>query len=129
MSLEVAGLAHIGLRVHDLDRSRAFYERLGFRWAWGPVGPEPVAAMTHSSGLELNFIVNAAEAERPNILMDVAEKYPGITHIAFKIADIATTESELNSAGIAISGKRGANPVRALFVRDPDGNVIELAAD
>ena len=129
MSLEIAGLAHIGIRVHDLARSRAFYERLGFRWAWGPAGPEPVGAMTHSSGLELNFIVNAPEAKRPNILMDVAEKYPGITHIALKIVDVAATESALKTAGIAISGRRGANPVRALFIRDPDGNVIELAAD
>ena len=129
MSLEIAGLAHIGIRVHDLARSRAFYERLGFRWAWGPAGPEPVGAMTHSSGLELNFIVNAPEAKRPNILMDVAEKYPGITHIALKIVDVATAESALKTAGIAISGRRGANPVQALFIRDPDGNVIELAAD
>src|SRR6185295_14765584 len=129
MSLEIAGLAHIGIRVHDLARSRAFYERLGFRWAWGPAGPEPVAAMTHASGLELNLIVNAPDAKRPNILMDVAEKYPGVTHIAFKIADIATTESELKAAGIEVSGRRGANPVHALFIRDPDGNVIELAAD
>ncbi len=131
MSLDeqVTGLAHIGIRVHDLARSRAFYERLGFRWAWGPYGPEPVGAMTHASGLELNFIVNAPDAQRPNILMDVAERYAGITHLALKIADVATTESELEQAGIAVSGRRGSNPVQALFIRDPDGNVIELAAD
>src|SRR5476651_1933816 len=129
LSEQVTGLAHIGIRVHDIARSRAFYERLGFVWAWGPSGPEPVAAMTHASGLELNFIINAPDDTRPNILMDVPEKYPGITHIALKIGDVATVESELRAAGIAVSGRRGTNPVRALFVRDPDGNVIELAAD
>jgi lactoylglutathione lyase len=82
--------------------------------------------MTHASGLELNFIVNAPDAARPNILMDVAEKYPGITHIALKIADVAATSEALAELGIAISGTRGAV---ALFIRDPDGNVIELAAD
>jgi len=123
---QVTGLAHIGIRVHDLARTRAFYERLGFVWAWGPTGPEPVAAMTHPGGLELNFIVNAPDAARPNILMDAPEKYPGITHIALRIADVAATEQALNAAGIAISGKRGAV---ALFIRDPDGTVIELAAD
>ena len=126
LNTQISGLAHIGIRVHDLARSRAFYERLGFVWAWGPAGPEPVAAMTHPGGLELNFIINAPEAKRPNILMDVAEKYPGITHIALKIADVAVTERELKTAGIAISGKRGT---AALFIRDPDGTVIELAAD
>ena len=122
----ISGLAHIGLRVHDAARSRAFYEKLGFVWAWGPFGPDNVGAMTHASGLELNFIVNAPGAARPNILMDVPEKFPGITHIALKIADVAATNAALAAAGIAISGTRGAV---ALFVRDPDGNVIELASD
>ena len=27
----VTGLSHIGIRMHDYDRSRAFYERLGGR--------------------------------------------------------------------------------------------------
>ncbi len=123
---QVKGLAHIGIRVHDLARSRAFYEQLGFAWAWGPYGDDNVAAMTHPSGLELNFIVNAPDAERPNILMDVPEKYPGITHVALKIADVSATKAALQAGGIAISGTRGAV---ALFVRDPDGNVIELASD
>jgi lactoylglutathione lyase len=123
---EVTGLAHIGIRVHDLDRSRAFYEKLGFTWAWGPFGPDAVAAMTHPGGLELNFIVNAPDAKRPNVLMDVPEKYPGITHVALRIADVARTKAALATAGIAISGTRGSV---ALFVRDPDGNVIELASD
>jgi lactoylglutathione lyase len=126
LASQVSGLAHIGIRVHDVARTRAFYERLGFEWAWGPAGPEPVAAMTHPSGLELNFILNARGADEPNILMDVPEKHAGITHIALKIKDVAATKAALATAGIAISGTRGT---AALFVRDPDGNVIELAAD
>src|SRR5665213_2282712 len=126
LSKQVTGLAHIGLRVHDAARARAFYEKLGFVWAWGPSGPDNVGAMTHPSGLELNFIVNARDAQRPNILMDVPEKCPGITHIALKIANAAATRAALDAAGIAVSGTRGAV---ALFIRDPDGNVIELASD
>jgi lactoylglutathione lyase len=126
VSDRVQGLSHIGIRVHDLARSRAFYEQLGFRFDWGPAGPEPVAAMRHPSGLEINFILNAKEAKVPNILMDVPEKHPGYTHIALKIDNVARTEAALTGAGIAITGRRGS---AALFVRDPDGNVIELAAD
>jgi lactoylglutathione lyase len=119
-------LAHIGLRIHDLERSRRIYEQLGFEWAWGPYGPEPVGAMRHPSGLELNFIVNARDAKTPNILMDVPEKYPGVTHIALKIDAVSATRAQLDAAGIAISGTRGDV---ALFIRDPDGNVLELASD
>jgi len=125
----VHGLAHVGIRVHDLARSRAFYEQLGFIFEWGPAGPEPVAAMRHPAGLELNFILNARAPSEPNILMDTPQKHAGITHLALKIDDVDSVESALAEAGIPISGKRGRAPVRALFVRDPDGNVIELAAD
>jgi lactoylglutathione lyase len=58
--------------------------------------------------------------------MDVSEKHPGYTHIAVKIDNVAATEVALDQAGIAISGRRGSV---ALFIRDPDGNVIELASD
>ena len=47
----ITGIAHVGIRVHDLDRARAFYERLGFEFVVGPVGPEPVAILSHPSGL------------------------------------------------------------------------------
>jgi len=120
------GLSHIGIRVHSLGRSRAFYEKLGFDFAWEPAGPEPVAAMRHPSGVELNFILNAASPQSPNILMDVPEKHAGITHVALKIGDLKSAEAMLNDLGIAITGRRGS---AALFVRDPDGNVIELATD
>jgi lactoylglutathione lyase len=122
----VSGLSHIGIRVHDYERSRAFYERLGFTHAWGPHGPDQVAAARHPSGLELNFIVNAPDASAPNVLMDIDQKHAGITHIALQVSDLASVEAELAAAGVAVSGRRGAS---AVFVRDPDGNVIELAAD
>src|SRR5262245_3622010 len=104
----VTGLAHIGIRVHDYERSREFYAQLGFEHAWGPVGPENVAAMRHPSGLELNFIINAKDAQLPNVLMDTSEKFAGITHIALAITDVAAVEAGLERAGIAISGRRGS---------------------
>jgi lactoylglutathione lyase len=124
----VIGLSHIGVRVFDYPRARAFYELLGFRHAWGPMGPDQVAAMRHPSGLEINFIVNAPGGEL-NILMDVPEKHPGFTHIALQIGNVAAVEAALTAAGIEITGRRGENPVDAIFVRDPDRNVVELAAD
>src|SRR5262245_28334383 len=110
----VRGLSHIGIRVHDLARSRAFYEQLGFVFEWGPMGPENVAAMRHPGGLELNFIVNAPDGAEPNVLMDVPEKHPGITHIALRVSSIDATERMLADAGIALSGRRGDDPVRAV---------------
>jgi lactoylglutathione lyase len=126
--IPIVGLAHIGIRVHDLERSVRFYELLGFTKTAGPIGPEPVAILDHPSGLEVNLVLNAPQPNEPNILMDVPEKHPGITHFALLCPDIGAAQRRLEEAGIALSG----GPVRfgpgaqAIFVRDPDRNVIEL---
>jgi lactoylglutathione lyase len=126
--IPIAGLAHIGVRVHDLERSVAFYALLGFRKTAGPIGPEPVAILEHPSGLELNLILNAPSASAPNILMDVPEKHPGITHFALLCPDITAAKERLDAAGIPLSGGpvRFSPQAQAIFVRDPDRNVIEL---
>jgi lactoylglutathione lyase len=124
----ISGLAHVGIRVHDLERSVAFYALLGFTKTAGPVGPEPVAILEHPSGLELNLILNAARADAPNVLMDVPEKHPGITHLALLCPDLAAAKARLEAAGIALSGGpiRFGRGAQGMFVRDPDRNVIEL---
>jgi lactoylglutathione lyase len=124
----IRGLAHVGVRVHDLDRSRAFYERLGFRLTHGPAGPEPVAVLVHPAGIELNLILNAPVASEANILMDVPVKHAGITHFALRVDDPAAVEAALAETGVPLSGRRG-DPLAAVFVRDPDGTVIEFACD
>ncbi len=126
--ITLTGIEHIGIRVHDLERSVAFYQRLGFTKTAGPIGPEPVAILDHPAGIELNLILNAASATAPNVLMDGPDKHPGITHIALACPDLAAAQRELAAAGIPLSG----GPIqfgpgrRGIFVRDPDRNVIEL---
>jgi lactoylglutathione lyase len=131
MNLEslVEGLAHVGIRVHDLKRARKFYELLGFQFVAGPIGPEPVAILSHPSGLEINLILNAGQATAPNILMDVPEKHAGYTHIALIVSDIQAARAALAAAGLPLSGHRGPSEDHAvaLFLRDPDRNVVELA--
>ena len=127
-SIPISGLAHIGIRVHDLERSVAFYALLGFSKTAGPIGPEPVAILEHPSGIELNLVLNAPNASAPNILMDGPEKHPGITHFALLCADILAAKERLAAAGIGLSGGpvRFGPAAQGIFVRDPDRNVIEL---
>lgn len=127
-ALSIQGLAHIGIRVHDLERSVAFYALLGFVKTAGPIGPEPVAILEHPSGLEINLVLNATLAESPNILMDVQDKHAGITHIALLCDDIGAAQARLAQAGIPLSGGpvRFGPKAQGIFVRDPDRNVIEL---
>jgi lactoylglutathione lyase len=126
--VRVSGIAHVGIRVHDLERSVSFYALLGFSKTAGPMGPEPVAILENDAGVEINLILNAPSATEPNVLMDVPEKHPGITHIALLCDDILEAKARLEEAGIPLSGGpvRFGPKAQAIFVRDPDRNVIEL---
>ena len=129
MSLDstITGYAHIGIRVRDLAISRAFYEALGFRFVAGPIGPEPVAILAHPSGAVINFILNADSEADENVLMDLPVKHPGYTHMALAVTDVDAVHRELQADGVRITeGPIDFPGARAVFVRDPDGNVVEL---
>jgi lactoylglutathione lyase len=125
---QISKINHIGIRVRSLKTARTFYQQLGFEFVAGPIGPEPVAIMEHPAGIKLNFILNASEdASDKNILMDVPEKHTGYTHVAFEITDHQAVEQELLAIGIPITETvKKADGTVFLFVRDPDGNVIEF---
>jgi len=126
-STSISGLAHIGIRVHDLERSLSFYRLLGFEKTLGPIGPEPVAILMHPSGLELNLVLNAPVANTPNVLMDVPVKAPGVTHLALECADITAVAKMIEAAGFTVRDRvQFPTGAQAIFVRDPDGVVIEL---
>lgn len=55
---EITRINHVGIRVASLEASRKFYEKLGFEFIAGPLGPEPVAIMEHPTGININFILN-----------------------------------------------------------------------
>lgn len=128
MTVSITGWAHLGIRVHDLERSVKFYEVLGFTKTAGPIGPEPVAILMHPCGVEINLVLNAPSATAPNILMDVPEKHAGMTHVALLTPNLDDAQRALEAAGIPLSG----GPIqffpgaRGLFIRDPDRNVIEI---
>ncbi len=128
LSQQITGISHIGIRVHSLDRARAFYELLGFNFVMGPIGPEPVAVMSHPAGIEVNFILNATESSAENVLMDIEAKHAGYTHMALSVQNVSDVQLVLEKAGVLITGGPITFPGGSvsIFVRDPDRNVIEF---
>jgi lactoylglutathione lyase len=128
-TIAVERVDHIGIRVRDLDRSLNFYRVLGFDLLQRAKGDD-VAIVRNGNGVELNLIFNANAGEpETNVLMDVAGKYPGYTHMALRVASIPATIAALNANDIAITQGPvtfGEDGQVSVFVRDPDRNVIEL---
>ena len=90
---------HVGIRVADLDRATAFYEIFGFKQIRA-AGNDDVVVMKNDVDVEINIIFNSNNSNNDkNILMDVPDKYPGFTHVAFRVGSIAATVATLN--GIA----------------------------
>ncbi|MCK0069673.1 VOC family protein [Kordiimonas laminariae] len=124
---ELTRVNHIGLRVSDLEKARSFYSKLGFEFIAGPIGPEPVAIMEHPSGININFILNANQGSKNNILMEGPQKYTGYTHVALEVTDADAVLSQLSSLDIPLSGEpHRVSTGLSFFVRDPDDNVIEF---
>ncbi|MEO8629389.1 MAG: hypothetical protein ABI612_15000, partial [Betaproteobacteria bacterium] len=70
-----------------------------------------------------------ADSDGKNILMDVAEKYSGYTHIALRVSSIKATLEVLQQNMIRVTQgpvSFGQDGHVSVFIRDPDLTVIEL---
>ena len=123
---EIIRINHLGIRVKDLSISRAFYEKLGFDFIVGPVGPEPVAIMEHPSGININFILNADSECTENVLMDQPKKNTGYTHVALEVTSAESALNSIKKLNITITEEVEYEGAKFFFIRDPDGNVIEF---
>jgi catechol 2,3-dioxygenase-like lactoylglutathione lyase family enzyme len=127
------GLQHLGLPVTDLERSKAFYMRLGFTEAMRmDIQPESdvirVAMMEHE-----NFTIELYELgleER----REIASRSDGhIDHVALNVLDIDQAYADIKSAGIEILEDDAPvylpfwkNGVKYFTVRGPDGEKVEF---
>jgi lactoylglutathione lyase len=127
--LDIQALNHVGIRVGDKSRSIAFYESLGFKVEidTGFDQGHPVV-MKHPGGIVLNLLGPANTAPGHNILMDSDDKYSGITHFAVTVASLDAAKQFVTDQSISITGSFSFGGMSAVFIRDPDRNVIEIDA-
>jgi len=127
--LNIVSLNHVGIRIADKSRSIAFYQSLGFEFSTDAGFEEghPIV-MRHPGGIVLNLLGPAITGVGQNILMDVDEKYSGITHFALTVESLAVTKQVIGDLDIPITGSFSFGGMSAIFIRDPDRNVIELDA-
>jgi lactoylglutathione lyase len=123
-----AGFVHTCIRVRDVDRSLAFYERLGFELR-GRLNFESaynVYLGLPGGGDVLELTVNVGREEP----YDLGEGY---NHMALTVPDLDGLLGALAQHGIepekapyGVGGTDSRSEYRICFVADPDGYRIEL---
>ena len=127
--MNISNIDHIGIRITEKNAALDFYKILGFHLEQ-EVDFDAVIIMKNNSGVEINLINNGKDiSDGKNILMDVPEKHPGFTHVAFSVESILHVMEVLEKNNIAISQGPvtfGRDGHVSIFIRDPDRNTIEL---
>src|ERR1700758_4052255 len=125
--MTVKELGHVVLYVRDVQRSASFYrDVLGWKQIFGD---GPVAAF--SSGRthhELLLIEVGRDAQEIP-----AGRRVGLYHFGLKIGDsddqLREAVARLRDAGATIVGASDHTVTHSLYIKDPDGNEIELYID
>jgi catechol 2,3-dioxygenase-like lactoylglutathione lyase family enzyme len=127
---------HIGLCVHDIDRSRRFYEELlGFEYEHEIAPPDEItgrllqldpplglrAVYLRKGGLVLELLAYAGR-RRPRRERPMDE--PGLTHISIGAEDHGSLLDRVEALGGTLVAASDIGV--AVFIRDPDGQLIEL---
>lgn len=146
-------MVHVNINCSNFDRSKAFYEVLGFREFW-PVPetntPEVAAAVGmppyRVKGALLRLEGPAVEDGEQSVTIDLLEwqeprdeapPYPhlyhyGIARIALATTDLDGDMDRLKAAGAQFLSEPASMPpdsgsnARFVCFKDPDGTVLEL---
>ena len=146
--MNVSGMVHVNINCRDYDRSRKFYEMLGFREVWRvPETNTPeVAAAVGMPPYRVKGAIMALEGANPPLSIDLLEWQeprdesppydnlyrPGLARLAMASTDLDADYAYLQSqevdilappATVMMNASAGS---RFFCFRDPDGTYLEL---
>lgn len=148
--MAISGLVHVNINCSNYERSKAFYEVLGFKEFWqvpetntpevaAAVGMPPYrvnGALLRLDGPEVKspMTIDLLEWKEPR---DEAAPYPHLYHYGLARIALATTDLDgdmdrLKAAGATFLSEPAAMPpssgvnVRFVCFKDPDGTILEL---
>ena len=115
MPVRVTHLDHVTVVVTDLPAARAFYGgALGLREIAPPTEFDFVAAWYDLGGQYLHLL------QKPH------PDAPGPRHLCLHVEDLAAARDHLHALGVPTTDTVKIAAADRFFVRDPDGNRIEL---
>ena len=124
--MKIYELGHAVLYVTDLEGSLHFYQDiLGFP----VIGTAPGMA-AFSSGRTHHELLLIEIGGKPKLKKNIE---PGLYHLGFKIGntdqELKAALEELQRAKVEIIGTADHTVTKSIYIKDPDGNEIELYVD
>lgn len=121
-------LGHVVFYVKDLERSLGFYrDLLGFKEV-GRIFKGAAAALTSGRTHHELLLIQVGDAPGPS-----TGRRRGLYHIGIKVGDrldeLRKAKHELEQAGVSIDGMSDHTVSQSLYLKDPDGNEVELYVD
>jgi glyoxylase I family protein len=129
--LRIAGLHHVTLLCKDVERSLGFYRNL--------LGMRLVKQTTNEDDRDARHLFFGDEEGRPGTLITCLE-YPDVDegtvgrgsthHLALAVEteeELAGWRDYLTAQGIPVTDVMDRTYFKSVYLRDPDGHIIELA--
>lgn len=121
-------LGHVVFYVKDLERSLGFYrDLLGFKEV-GRIFNGAAAALTSGRTHHELLLIQVGDAPGPP-----NGRRRGLYHIGIKVGDsldeFRSAKQDLEEAGVSIDGMSDHTVSQSLYLKDPDGNEVELYVD
>ena len=117
--IQTNGMRHLALKVGDVDRAKAFYQRVfGMKLVWQPDSENAYL----SSGCD-NLALHHGDGGDP-----AAQR---LDHLGFIVPDVAGVESgwewaQAEHLDVVHPLKRHRDGSVSFYIRDPDGNIIQI---
>ncbi|KDE57619.1 hypothetical protein EL22_10810 [Halostagnicola sp. A56] len=131
---------HVGITVRDLETVRSFYERVlglsvvdtfsvsGAAFAAAVDVPNAAGSFVHLESESGDIRLELVEYE-PEASASRAESInqPGAAHVSFAVADLEAFADSIPDDAERLSGPQTtASGTTIMFLRDPEGNLIEI---
>lgn len=124
----MANLGHVVFYVRDLDRSVKFYTDVVGLGLSGTIFNNRAALLSGGSTHHELLLIQVGEAQGP-----VQGKRIGLYHVGWKIGDtldaLRDRFNRILELGYDIDGVSDHTISQSIYLRDPDGNEVELYVD
>ena len=144
--MNLSGLLHVNINCSNFERSREFYEMLGYQLLM-PVPERGEGDVAAAVGMHEYTVRGALMKHRDGSVIDLLEwrepaddsapyaalNHLGLARLAFRTSDIDADIVQLRAAGVEflssgpgeVAGPRGM-ATRFICFSDPDGTILEL---